>query len=64
MFQYLTDETNCIFEEEPMKKLTQDRQLSVYSHEGFWTAIDTYKNVLEVNKMWEQGNWLWNPKLT
>lgn len=64
VFQYLTDETNCIFEEEPMKKLTQDRQLSVYSHEGFWTAIDTYKNVLEVNKMWEQGNCLWNPKLT
>lgn len=63
VFRYLTDETNCIFEEEPLKKLTQDRQLSVYPHEGFWTAIDTYKNVLEINKMWEQGNHLWNPKL-
>lgn len=63
VFNYLTDETNCIFEEEPMKKLTQDRQLSVYLHDGFWTAIDTYKNVLEINKMWEQGNRLWHPKL-
>ncbi|EKN67606.1 glucose-1-phosphate cytidylyltransferase [Neobacillus bataviensis LMG 21833] len=62
VFNYLTDETTCIFEEEPMKKLTENRQLSVFLHEGFWTAIDTYKNVLEINKMWEQGNRLWLPK--
>lgn len=64
IFNYLNDDPNCVFEEEPMKKLTADGQLSVYSHEGFWTAIDTYKNVLEVNKMLEQGKVPWNPKLS
>ncbi|WML39952.1 glucose-1-phosphate cytidylyltransferase [Neobacillus sp. OS1-2] len=62
VFNYLTDDTTCVFEEEPMKELTKARQLSVYLHEGFWTAIDTYKNVLEINKLWEQGNRLWLPK--
>jgi glucose-1-phosphate cytidylyltransferase len=64
VFNYLKDDDQCVFEEEPLKKLTQDRQLSVYLHDGFWTAIDTYKNVLDINKMWEQGNIAWNPKLT
>jgi glucose-1-phosphate cytidylyltransferase len=63
VFNYLKDDDQCIFEEEPLKKLTQDRQLSVYLHDGFWTAIDTYKNVLDINEMWEQGNIAWNPKL-
>lgn len=64
IFNYLTHHTNCVFEEEPMKKLTADGQLSVYQHDGYWTAIDTYKNVLEVNKMLEQGKVPWNPKLS
>lgn len=64
IFNYLTDDIKCIFEEEPMKKLTADGQLSVYPHEGYWTAIDTYKNVLELNKMWELGKVPWNPKLS
>jgi glucose-1-phosphate cytidylyltransferase len=63
VFTYLKDETHTVLEEEPLKKLTQDHQLSVYLHNGFWTAIDTYKNVLDINEMWEQGNIPWNPKL-
>ncbi|MEH7492518.1 glucose-1-phosphate cytidylyltransferase [Neobacillus niacini] len=63
VFNYLKDDDQCIFEEDPLKKLTQDRQLSVYLHDGFWTAIDTYKNVVDINEMWEQGNIAWNPKL-
>lgn len=63
VFSYLKDDTHCIFEEEPLKKLALDRQLSVYLHNGFWTAIDTYKNVLDINQMWEQGDIQWNPNL-
>jgi glucose-1-phosphate cytidylyltransferase len=63
VFNYLKEDDQCILEEEPLKKLTQDRQLSVYLHDGFWTAIDTYKNVLDINEMWEQGNITWKPKL-
>jgi glucose-1-phosphate cytidylyltransferase len=63
VFNYIKDDTQTVFEEEPLKKLTQDHQLSVYLHNGFWTAIDTYKNVLDINEMWEQRNIAWNPKL-
>lgn len=63
VFSYLNDDSQCIFEEEPLKELTHDRQLSVYLHDGFWMAIDTYKNVLDINQMWEQGDIRWNPRL-
>ena len=29
--------------------------LSVYKHEGFWKAMDTYREVEELNKLWEDG---------
>ncbi|WP_026676068.1 glucose-1-phosphate cytidylyltransferase [Fictibacillus gelatini] len=59
VFQYLQDDENCVFEQEPLMNLAKDGQLSVYEHNGFWTAIDTYKNVLEINEMWKQGKQLW-----
>lgn len=59
VFEYLTDHPNCIFEEQPLKNLTLDRQLAVYLHEGFWMGADTYKNVLELNEMWKQGMNFW-----
>lgn len=50
---------DCMFEEEPLKALAKDNQLSVYEHIGFWKAIDTFKDVEEVNKMWNKGDRPW-----
>ncbi|WP_445505947.1 glucose-1-phosphate cytidylyltransferase [Niallia sp. 03190] len=62
IFQYLEEESGCILEEKPLRDLAQNRQLSVFIHEGFWKAIDTYKNVLEINELWDQCKNLWIPK--
>lgn len=59
VFNYLTDDTSCILEQQPLMNLAKDGQLAVYIHEGFWTAMDTAKDILEVNEMWKQGNYLW-----
>lgn len=34
-------------------KLAKRGQLSVYKHEGFWKAMDTYREMEELNKLWE-----------
>lgn len=34
--------------------LAAKRQLSLYNHDGFWTAIDTYKELEELNKIWKE----------
>lgn len=49
VFDYITDDTYCILEQEPLKNLARDGQLAVYLHEGFWTACDTYSDILKIN---------------
>ncbi len=62
IFSYIP-ERDCPFEEEPLKMLAEDGQLAVYEHSGFWTAIDTFKDVEKANALWSSGQkpWkLWN----
>ena len=55
IFDYLTDEENCILEREPIKRLVQEGQLAAYQHEGFWKCMDNQKDVDELNRIYEQG---------
>ena len=59
IFDYLADGDNCILEKDPLIKLARDNQLAVYSHNGFWTAMDTYKDLMQVNELWEKKSALW-----
>jgi len=58
IFKYLGSE-DCFFEQEPIRNLAKDGQLAMYEHNGFWTAIDTFKDVEAVNKLWDKGEHLW-----
>jgi glucose-1-phosphate cytidylyltransferase len=53
VFDYLDE--NSILEREPLKRLAEDRQLAAYRHNGFWFAMDTYKEFEELNGFWETG---------
>lgn len=39
--------------EDCFPELIAARQLSVYEHEGFWKAMDTYKEMEEMNELWK-----------
>jgi len=47
------------FDEGPMEngliKLAKEDQLSVYKHEGFWKGMDTYREMEELNKLWQES---------
>lgn len=42
-----------------LQKLAREKQLSLYKHEGFFLAMDTYREVEELNKLWNSGNPSW-----
>lgn len=44
---------------EGLKRIANDKQLSVFKHDGFWFAIDTYKELEDLNKIWNAGNPPW-----
>ena len=58
-FNYLSDSEDCILEREPLEKLTEDSQLNVYRHDGFWCCMDTYKDLRVLTEIWSKGNAPW-----
>jgi len=57
IFDYLDE--NAVLEEEPLRRLAASGQLAVYEHPGFWTCMDTFKDVERLNTMWERGERPW-----
>lgn len=49
------------FEHPALQKLVKEKQLSVYTHDGFWHCMDTYADVENLNRLWaEDPKWkLW-----
>lgn len=58
IFNYL-DGDDCIFEREPLARLATENQLMAYRHEGFFYAMDTYREYQHLNELWSQGSAPW-----
>lgn len=58
VFDYIEGDST-VFEKEPLEKLTQERELNAFKHDGFWRAMDSLndKNVLE--EYWNTGTAAW-----
>lgn len=60
IFNYLKqDMTAIMWEEEPLIKLTADKELMTYKHLGFWKCMDAMRDKEELEKMWDKGNAPW-----
>lgn len=59
VFDYLQDDDNLVFEQQPMRSLVADRQLMVFEHDGFWQPMDTSREYQLLNSLYEQGRAPW-----
>jgi len=50
-FDYLRENE---MEHEGLKRLIDERELSLYTHESFWHSMDTYPDVENLNKYWKE----------
>jgi len=57
IFDYL--DPNSVLEREPMEQLAKAGELMAYCHQGFWACMDTYKDNLDLNTMWQSGQAPW-----
>ena len=57
IFNYL--EFDSILEENPLRELATQSQLGAYKHSGFWQPMDTYRESLLLNSLWDQGQAPW-----
>jgi glucose-1-phosphate cytidylyltransferase len=64
VFNYLTADSRCVLERDPLERLAADGQLMMFPHEGFWQCMDTYRDLLLLEEQWRSGKapWrLWSP---
>jgi len=48
-----------VLEREPLATLAERGELYGYRHTGFWDCMDTYKDTLLLNELWERGAAPW-----
>jgi glucose-1-phosphate cytidylyltransferase len=53
IFEYLDDD--CVLEKEPFERLAAEGELMAYRHDGFWKCMDTFKDNVEMNEIWNAG---------
>jgi glucose-1-phosphate cytidylyltransferase len=58
IFDYIEgDDTQ--WEKEPLERLAADGQLMAYRHTSFWQCMDTIRDKLLLEKLWQEGNAPW-----
>ena len=58
IFKYIPNDS-VIWEKEPLEKLAKDDQLNAYKHNGFWKCMDTLRDKVELDQLWNAGNAPW-----
>ncbi len=51
IFDYIENESDCIWEKTPLEKLALDNQLYAYKHYGFWRPMDTLRDKIELDEL-------------
>ncbi|GAC1621949.1 MAG: glucose-1-phosphate cytidylyltransferase [Nevskia sp.] len=58
ILDYLNDDST-IWEQEPLNQLAEDNQLMAYEHQGFWQPMDTLRDKVALETMWDAGKAPW-----
>lgn len=59
IFDYITHGDATVWEQDPLFNLARDGQLNCYKHHGFWRPMDTLRDKIELEHLWESGNAPW-----
>jgi glucose-1-phosphate cytidylyltransferase len=62
IFNYLGENEDLVFEQEPMRKLVTDGEMMVYEHSGFWQPMDTAREYKLLNAIYESGDAPWGKR--
>ena len=58
VLDYITDDAT-IWEREPLERLAQEGNLAAYQHHGFWQPMDTLRDKVHLEELWQSGKAPW-----
>lgn len=50
---------DCVWEREPVDTLARNGQLAAYEHAGFWQPMDTLRDKMLLEELWQSGQAPW-----
>ena len=50
---------HCSWEQEILKSLAEDNNIMAYTHDGFWQPMDTLRDKIYLEELWETDNAPW-----
>lgn len=59
VFEYIKNGDSAIWESDSLVGLAQDSKLFAYKHTGFWRCLDTLRDKVELEKLWNTNQALW-----
>jgi glucose-1-phosphate cytidylyltransferase len=48
-----------VWEREPLESLAQQGQLTPFMHQGFWQPMDTLRDKMHLEELWQAGKAPW-----
>jgi glucose-1-phosphate cytidylyltransferase len=60
--KYLATDPSCVLERNPLSNLAEESQLMIVKHNGFWMAMDTLRDKLQLQNLWDSGQAPWAVK--
>lgn len=58
VIDYIDDDA-CVWEQEPLTRLSELDQLQAFQHDGFWQPMDTLRDKIYLEKLWNSKKAPW-----
>jgi glucose-1-phosphate cytidylyltransferase len=58
VLRHLEDDST-VWEREPLQRLAEDGELMSFQHDGFWQPMDTLRDKVYLEELWDSGNAPW-----
>ena len=55
----LIKDDKTLWEKEPLEKLSKDKELVAFKHDGFWQPMDTLREKNYLEELWLSGKAPW-----
>ncbi len=59
VFDYITEGDETVFEQAPLVNLAKDGEMIAYKHTGFWKPMDTLRDKVKLNEMYDSNKAPW-----
>jgi len=56
---YLDIDKDFVLEKEPLAQLARDKEFRVFRHSGFWMPMDTLRDKVKLQELWDSGKAPW-----